>query len=189
MPALWACGRLGKAHGLKGELYLDLEPDGLEVLARAGRFYVGEAVGAGGVTPCALARVGGTDRRPLVRLDLAASREEARALTGRELWGAGGGLDERPHYLVGELVGLEVRYEGRRLGRIADVVPAPAQELLVVRRDDGGEVLVPLVDELVAVDVEAGAAVVRAGLFADEVGPGQGGAAPGEQSSASGAET
>jgi len=199
VPALWACGRLGKAHGLDGELYLDLEPGGLEVLVRAGEFYLGAAGGAGDVTPCALTRVGGTDRRPLVRLDLAATREEARALTGRELWGAGGALADRPHYVVGELTGLEVRYEGRRVGVIADVVPAPAQELLVVRRDDGGELLLPLVDELVAVDVEAGTAVVRAGLLADELPPADesapaddetttGAAAPGEQSPASGKE-
>ncbi len=171
MPALWACGRLGRAHGLKGELYLDLEPGGLEVLVRAAEFYLAEAGGAGGVTPCALTRAGGTDRRPLVVLDLAATREEARALSGRELYGAGGELADVPHYLVDELVGLEVRYEGRRLGEIAEVVTAPAQELLVVRRDGGGELMVPLVDELVEVDVAAGTAVVRAGLLADEVPP------------------
>jgi 16S rRNA processing protein RimM len=171
VPALWACGRLGRAHGLKGELYLDLEPGGLEVLVRAAEFYVAEAGGAGGVTPCRLTRAGGTDRRPLVVLDLAATREEARALSGRELYGAGGELAEVPHYLVGELVGLEVRYEGRRLGEIAAVVTAPAQEVLVVRRDGGGELMVPLVDELVAVDVAAGTAVVRAGLLADDVPP------------------
>ena len=31
-PALWACGVLGKVHGLRGELYLNLSPGGLERL-------------------------------------------------------------------------------------------------------------------------------------------------------------
>jgi 16S rRNA processing protein RimM len=171
VPTLWACGRLGKAHGLKGELYLELEPSGLEVLELAAEFFVSEA-GGPGVVPCAVTRAGGADRRPLVVLDLAATRDEARALSGRELYGAGGELVERPHYVVGELIGLEVRYEERRLGEIVEVVTAPAQELLVVRRDGGAEVMVPLVDELVTVDLAAGVAVVRAGLLADEVGSG-----------------
>jgi 16S rRNA processing protein RimM len=172
VPALWACGRLGKAHGLHGDLYLDLEPEGLEVLERATEFYLADpgAEGADAAVPCTVTRVGGADRRPLVRLDLAATRDQARALSGRHLYGAGGGLDERPHYVVRDLVGLEVRYEGRRLGEIAAVVPAPAQELLVVRRDGGGELMVPLVDELVTVDLEAGVALVREGLLEEEVG-------------------
>jgi 16S rRNA processing protein RimM len=172
--ALWACGRLGRPHGLKGELYLDLEPGGLEVLTAADEFYLAErgAGGAGGLTPCALTRVGGTDRRPLVRLDLAATRDEAGALSGRDLYGAGGALAERPHYVVGDLIGLELRYEGRRLGEVAGVMTAPAQEVLVVRRDDGGELMVPLVDELVEVDLEGRVAIVRDGLLDDEVGPG-----------------
>ena len=171
MPALWACGRLGKAHGLDGDLYLDLEPEGLEVLTQATEFYLAETgAETDAAVPCKVTRVGGADRRPLVRLDLAATRDEARTLSGRQLYGAGGGLDERPHYVVRDLVGLELRYEGRRLGEIGAVVPAPAQELLVVRRDGGGEFMVPLVDELVTVDLEAGVAVVREGLLEDEVG-------------------
>ncbi len=170
MPALWACGRLGKAHGLKGEVYLDLEPGGLEVLTQATEFFVSEPGGGPGVAPCVVTRAGGADRRPLVVLDRAATRDEARALSGRELYGAGGGLADRPHYMVGELVGLELRYEDRRLGEVTEVITAPAQELLVVRRDGGGELMVPLVDELVTVDVAAGVAVVRAGLLEDQVG-------------------
>ncbi len=37
---LWACGVLGKVHGLHGELYLKLSPDGLEHLRLGADFYV-----------------------------------------------------------------------------------------------------------------------------------------------------
>ena len=39
-PGLWACGILGKAHGLHGELYLNLSPGGLDHLRLGARFYV-----------------------------------------------------------------------------------------------------------------------------------------------------
>ena len=151
-PALWSVGTLGKVHGLKGELYLNLAPGGLERLELGERFYLSRE-GAGEPRPCALTRVGGTDQRPLVITDLAASREEARALQGLEVLAAGGELDEQPHYRVGDLLGLIVRTaSGRPVGEVADVLESPAHEILVVRAPDGGEVLVPLVDELLTLE-------------------------------------
>jgi 16S rRNA processing protein RimM len=164
---LWSCGVLGKVHGLKGELYLNLSPDGLERLSLGTRFYVaGE--GAGEPRPCAVTRAGGTDRRPLVRLDLAATREEAVALQGLELLASGGELDDRPHYRVGDLLELPVETaSGRPLGAVRDVLQTPAHEVLAVRAPDGGEVLIPLVDQLVTLG--DGVLVVVDGLL-DEPG-------------------
>lgn len=164
--ALWVCGTLGKAHGLRGELYLDLAPGGLEYLTRGERFSIaGE--GAGEPRPCAVTRAGGTDRRPLVRVDLAATREEAIALQGLALLASGGALDELPRYRVGDLLGRIVREEasGVEVGEVVDVVASPAHELLEVRPSEGGgAVLVPLVEELVWEDDEGGL-TVRAGLL------------------------
>ena len=82
-------------------------------------------------------------------LDLAATREEAIALQGRELLAAGDELDQQPHYRVGDLLGLPVRTaSGRPVGEVRDVLEAPAHEILVVRAPDGPDVLIPLVDEL-----------------------------------------
>ncbi len=149
-PSLWTCGVLGKVHGLHGELYLNLSPGGLERLELGTSFYLGDE-GAGGVLPCALTRVGGTDRRPLVRLDLAATREAAIALQGRELLAAGEALDEQPHYRVGDLLGSPVETaSGRALGTVSNVLEAVAHEILAVRAPDGSEILVPLVDEVVS---------------------------------------
>lgn len=149
-PGLWTCGVLGKVHGLRGELYLNLAVDGLARLDLGTSFYVvGE--GAGEPRPCAVTRVGGTDRRPLVLLDLATTREEAVALQGLELLAAGDALDEQPHYRVGDLLGLPVEtVSGRPLGEVSDVLETPAHEILAVRAPDGGQLLVPLVDELVS---------------------------------------
>jgi 16S rRNA processing protein RimM len=166
--ALWSCGVLGKVHGLKGELYLNLSPGGLERLRLGTSFHVaGE--GAGEPRPCAVTRVGGTDRRPLVRLDLAATREEAIALQGLELLASGDELDEQPHYRVGDLLGLPVETaSGRFVGSVSDVLETPAHEVLAVRGPDGGEVLIPLVEELIS--LEDGTLRVVDGLLPDTEG-------------------
>jgi 16S rRNA processing protein RimM len=146
-PSLWSIGTLGKVHGLKGQMYLSLAPGGLERFELGERYFLGK--GADQPRPCAVRRVGGTDRRPLVVTDLAATREEAIALQGSELLAAGDALDARPHYRVGDLLGLPVRTaSGREVGEVRDVIEAPAHEILVVRAPDGPDVLIPLVDEL-----------------------------------------
>jgi 16S rRNA processing protein RimM len=146
-PSLWSIGTLGKVHGLKGQMYLSLAPGGLERFELGERYFLGK--GADQPRPCAVRRVGGTDRRPLVVTDLAATREEAIALQGSELLAAGAELDAQPHYRVGDLLGLPVRTaSGREVGEVRDVIEAPAHEILVVRAPDGPDVLIPLVDEL-----------------------------------------
>lgn len=166
--ALWSVGVLGKVHGLRGELYLNLASGGLERLELGERFFLGS--GAGEPRPCAVTRLGGTDRRPLVVTDLAATREEAIALQGSELLAAGDALDALPHYRVGDLLGLPVRTaSGREVGEVRDVLEAPAHEILAVRAPDGSDVLIPLVDELLT--LEGDALVVVDGLL-DEPAPG-----------------
>ena len=167
---LWSCGILGKVHGLRGELYLNLSPDGLEHLRLGADFYVarpdqGAPEGAERLAACAVTRAGGTAQRPLVRLDLAPTREAAFALQGMELLAAGGELDALPFYRVGDLMGLRVETAaGRLLGEVSDVLEAPAHEILQVRAPDGASLLLPLVEELVSVDAEAGVLRVVDGL-------------------------
>jgi 16S rRNA processing protein RimM len=168
--ALWACGVLGKVHGLRGELYLNLSADGLAHLEMGADFFVarpaqGDPEGAERLVPCVVTRAGGTDQRPLVRLDLAATREEAIALQGMELLASGGELDALPSYRVGELIGLRVETAaGLLLGEVSDVLEAPAHEILQVRAPGGASLLLPLVGELVSVDPEGGVLRVVDGL-------------------------
>jgi 16S rRNA processing protein RimM len=167
-PGLWACGVLGKVHGLRGELYLNLAPGGLDRLTLGERFFIA-APDLDAVLPCELTRVGGDDRRPLVRLDLAATREEAVALQGREVFAAGESLDEQPHYRVGDLLGQRVETaSGRLIGTVSDVLTSPAHDILEIRPPAGAAVLVPLVDELVTFDDEARVLRVVDGLLDEE---------------------
>jgi 16S rRNA processing protein RimM len=112
-----------------------------------------------------------------VRLDLAQTREAAIALQGMELLAAGGELDALPFYRVGDLIGLRVETAaGRLLGEVSDVLEAPAHEILQVRAPDGASLLLPLVEELMSVDAEAGVLRVVDGLVdapAEEPRPGE----------------
>ena len=55
-----------------------------------------------------------------------------------------------------QLIGLEVRQEGRRLGELTDVLPYTANDIYVVKQDDGRELLLPALRSVVKkVDLEA----------------------------------
>jgi 16S rRNA processing protein RimM len=164
--ALWSCGVLGKVHGLHGELYLNLGTDGLERLRRGSSFFLVLRGAPAEPRPCTVTRVGGTDQRPLVLLDLAGTRDEALAIQGGELFAAGDELQEQPHYRVGDLLGLPVRTaSGHLLGEVTDVLESPAHEILEILGPDGGTQLVPLVDELVTLDAQEGVLRVVDGLL------------------------
>ena len=64
------------------------------------------------------------------------------------------------------MLGLRVEtVSGSLLGEVADVIESPAHEIVQIRTPDGGSQLVPLVDELVSVDKEAGMLRVVDGLL------------------------
>ena len=72
-----------------------------------------------------------------------------------------------------ELLGLRVEtVSGHYVGTIHDVVQTPAHEVLEIDSPSMERVLVPLVDELVTIDVEAGVARVIDGLLDLGTAPG-----------------
>jgi len=161
---LWPCGVLGAPHGLDGRLHLRLSSDGFACFAAGTRFYV-SARGGQAPEQVELERAGGSDRRPLVRVAGARTREAAALWTGGLLLAAGGELDDRPQHVCGDLVGLRAVSGGEDIGTVTDVLQGVAQDILLIAAVDGGEVMVPLVDELVDVDLEAGAVSIRDGLL------------------------
>jgi 16S rRNA processing protein RimM len=99
--------------------------------------------------------------RPVIRLDRPVERGSELSVPRRD-------LPELPEgsYYAFQLVGLEVEEEGgRRLGRVLEVAPGVANDVLELE----GGVALPLVDACVRlVDLERGRIVVAAGF----AGPG-----------------
>ena len=162
---LWACGTVGRAHGLKGEFYLNLLPNGLSYLTGGEHFFMDRA-GADDPQPVVLGRAGGTDARPLLTLEGVDSRDAVIALQGSAILASGPGLDEgSDHYPVSELLGLRAVSGDVELGVVTEVLMNPAHDIIQIDSPDGARSLVPFVTELVEVDRERGVITVREGLL------------------------
>jgi 16S rRNA processing protein RimM len=165
--------RIGRAHGLKGEVALLLRTDRPDRrLAAGAAFTVGTGAGERTLT-VASTRV--QQDRWYARFEEVTDRTDAESLRDVELVRAvdpDEEVEEDPDaWYPSELKGLEVRRADDPdvlLGTVADLEHYPAQDVLIVRTPDGTRVMLPFVEELVPeVDLDEG--VVRAdppgGLF------------------------
>ena len=105
-----------------------------------GKFWVeGELPDGASVAGRPVERIGGTDQRPLVRVEGVDDREGAVALSGQPIVG-----DEKPleadEWLVADLIGAEVV----GVGYVERVIAAPSCDILEV-----GDVLIPFVRDAI----------------------------------------
>jgi 16S rRNA processing protein RimM len=152
-------GRIGRAHGIKGEVAVEVRTDEPER-----RFAPGSSLVAGDRT-VRVAAARNHSGRLLLRLEGVADRTAAEALQGRVLEVDVDPADvpeEDDAYYDHQLVGLRVHdHDGTDVGVVADVLHLPEQDLLSVDLDGGARgVLVPFVAALVP-DVDLGAGLVR----------------------------
>lgn len=147
--------RIGRAHGLKGEVSVELRTDIPEQRFAPGETYETEPAAPGPLTVAASRTQAG---RWYVRFDEVTTREQADAIRNVQLVVDGAQSDEDDAWYVHQLVGLTaVRPGGEVIGIVTDVLNMPAQDLLEVREPDGHHAMVPLVDEFVPqVDLEGG---------------------------------
>lgn len=159
-------GRVRRAHGVRGELYLDVMTDAPDaIFAPGARLFAGTTAGD-------LARDGATltvsGARPF-KDGLLVTFEEVRDRNAADLW--------RERYLLvpmdeltppdedevflHDLVGLQVqRADGTPVGTVVAYYELPHDVLLEIQRD-GSRVLLPFRDEFVAeLDVEGGVMVI-----------------------------
>ena len=166
MTALWPCGRLGRPHGLTGELALEPFPGGVDYLAAGTSFFISRDAGDAPPVPVNVTRVGGADRRPLVRLEGVETREQAAACGGALLLASGGALDDLLAYRGDELIGLTATCGDQTVGTVTDILQGVAHDILQIRDEESGEeTLVPLVEELVTVDEGRRVVRIREGLL------------------------
>ncbi|ROR73988.1 ribosome maturation factor RimM [Bogoriella caseilytica] len=161
---------VGRAHGLRGEVRLDVRTD--DPVARLAPGTALETVPAdAGPLTVAKARHA-PDGSTYVTFEEAHDRSAAEALRGVQLVVETDELDaaEDDAWYPHELIGLSaVTVDGEALGEVTGVDASPAHDLLVIRPATGGPtVLVPFVAEIVpAVDDSAGTVTIDppGGLF------------------------
>ncbi|SEH86383.1 16S rRNA processing protein RimM [Mycolicibacterium rutilum] len=146
-------GRVIKAHGVTGEVVVDVRTDDPDARFAPGAVLRGRP-GRGGVERefvIESARAHGG--RLLVRLDGVADRNAADALRGTLFLVDSGELppiDDPDEFYDHQLEGLRVvTTDGGFVGTVAEVLHTPAGELLSVTTETGAEVLVPFVSAIV----------------------------------------
>ena len=166
-------GRIGRPHGIAGEVSVAVLTDSPELRFVEGTEFVTEHEGRRGSLRLASVR---PDRdRLLLTFDGVTDRDQARLLAGTLLLAQvdrDEPTDDPDEFHDHQLIGLTARdVDGTVLGDVTDVLHMPMQDLLVL--DHGGrEVLVPFVQAVVPhVDVASQTVIVDppAGLLdADE---------------------
>ncbi|MET0237673.1 MAG: ribosome maturation factor RimM [Kibdelosporangium sp.] len=145
-------GRVAKAHGIHGELAVDVRTDSPEQ-----RFAVGSVVAArlrdGTAKSLTLATVRPHSGRLLVTFDEVPDRTAAESMRGALLLADTESLppnEDPDEFYDHELEGLAaLLLDGTVIGTVREVAHSLGGELLVVDKTDGGELLVPFVREIV----------------------------------------
>jgi 16S rRNA processing protein RimM len=141
-------GTVARAHGLRGEVAVHVETDFLDARFAPGATLLVER--AGRLTALRVATMRMHQDRPLVRFEGVDTPEAAHALSAHALW-----VREADRPPLGEgrfyytaLIGCRVETTaGVLVGEVERLDPSAGVPLLVVAAP-GGEVLVPLADEI-----------------------------------------
>jgi len=156
--------RIGKAHGLRGEVTVHLRTDApQERFLPGSRFNTEPSAGGPPLGPLVLRSARDHNGVLLLAFEGIEDRTAAEGLRGVTLTAdAAPAPPEQDAWYEAELVGLAVlTADGTRVGHVAAVEQRPAQDLLVLTLPDGGEARVPFVRALVpVVDVAGGTVVI-----------------------------
>lgn len=154
-PAFLAVGKLRHAHGVRGEMLMEVLTDFPERLAPGSLIYVGPDA-----TPMRLVKLRPHHEGLLITLEGYTNPEEAGQLRNQLVYVR---ADDRPKLPDGEyyhhqLIGLRVStHEGEAMGTVTEILETGASDILVVRPGFGPDVLIPIVDAFVKkVDLAAG---------------------------------
>ena len=154
-------GRIGRPHGVRGEVTVEVRTDDPDLRFAPGAVLRTEPADRG---PLTIAGRRWHREVLLLSIDGVESREAAEELRNTELHVPVAelpALEDPDDYYDHQLVGLTARLpDGTELGRVSAVRHEGA-DLLVIRRVEGGELLVPFVTAIVpSVDVAGGSLVV-----------------------------
>ncbi|WP_086560052.1 ribosome maturation factor RimM [Streptomyces africanus] len=154
--------RIGRAHGIKGEVTVEVRTDEPELRLAPGAVLATDPAAAGPLT-IETGRV--HSGRLLLRFEGVSDRTGAEALRNTLLI-AEIDPEELPEgddeYYDHQLIDLDVvTADGTEVGRITEISHLPTQDLFIVERPDGSEVMIPFVEEIVAeIDLEEQKAVI-----------------------------
>ncbi|MEU8760940.1 ribosome maturation factor RimM [Streptomyces sp. NPDC048659] len=154
--------RIGRAHGIKGEVTVEVRTDEPELRLGPGAVLLTDPAATGPLT-IETGRV--HSGRLLLRFEGVKDRTAAEALRNTLLIAE---IDpeelpeEEDEYYDHQLMDLDVVLaDGTEVGVITEISHLPSQDLFIVERPDGSEVMIPFVSEIVTeIDLENQRAVI-----------------------------
>ncbi|AJF67515.1 ribosome maturation factor RimM [Streptomyces vietnamensis] len=154
--------RVGRAHGIKGEVTVEVRTDEPELRLGPGAVLLTDPASAGPLT-IESGRV--HSGRLLLRFEGVRDRTAAEALRNTVLIAEVDPTElpeEEDEYYDHQLIDLDVVLtDGTEIGVITEISHLPSQDLFIVERPDGTELMIPFVGEIVTeIDLEEQRAVI-----------------------------
>ena len=140
--------RIGKPHGIRGEVTVQVLTDAPEDRFVPGTEFLVEPAASG---PLTVSSARWNKDILLLGFEEVADRNAAETLRGAKLFIETEELDgdDDEGWYEHELVGLEARVGTRVVGKVTALNTMPVQDLLLVTTPEGAEILVPFVEQIV----------------------------------------
>jgi 16S rRNA processing protein RimM len=159
-PLFLAVGKLRRPHGIHGEILMDVLTDFPERLEADKEVFIGE-----GYVPWRMTGLRRHDPALIVTLEGIEDRDAAGKMRNQMVFVRSGGLPPLPEgeYYHHQLLGLVVEDEsGAKLGVLEQILETGANDVYLVRSDEGAELLLPAIhDVILEIKPEEGKVVAR----------------------------
>lgn len=146
-PEYLVVGRLRRPHGLRGELVMEIHSDFPERLKPGIEVYVGDSYQKMVITGARFHNEG-----LLIKFQNIDSPEDAGGHKNQSVYVTSADRPDLPegHYYHHELLGFAVFDDNNKLiGTLTEIMQTGANDVYVVRREDGREVLLPVIESVV----------------------------------------
>lgn len=144
-PVFLAVGQLGRPHGVQGAISMRILTDFPERLQPGVTVFVGPAY-----TPMRIRQAQTHRKKLLLAFEYVQTREQAAELTNAFVFVHRAELPPLPEgeYYQHQLLGLRVfsADDGEDLGKLEEILPTGANDVYLIRMNDGRELLLPAIE-------------------------------------------
>ena len=146
-PAFLVLGKLRRAHGVKGEIPLEIYSQMLELLVPDKTVFIGEDH-----QPFTIEKTRWKTDLLLIKFTEIHDRTAASELTNELVYVKTSQLPPLPagDFYFHELIGLDVyEKDGQHLGVLMEILETGANDVYLIQNDEGEEVLIPATEEMI----------------------------------------
>jgi 16S rRNA processing protein RimM len=157
-------GKVIRPHGVQGGVKIHPYGETLAWNKRGNKLYVGSPH-AGKHQQLTILALKSHGKCWICQFQELTDRDEAQKFVGEEVFVSEEFLPptSEDEYYYYQLIGLTVvTREGEKLGSLREILETPAHDVYIVDGEDGREILIPAVDEIISqVDLQTGCVVVN----------------------------